>query len=255
MWTTSNKYKAGTSLTVTTPEITTSSYIVNTTVTNVTTPSSNLFTVDTGRIRVNKIYLRDVTITVTKNGSTYSSSATKPSVIFNGETQTVNPSGNTFSGVRDGTYEVKVSATTYNDSYSIYMDVSSSNTSQTVDVVGYYDLKATYVWYINDQSTNGTYYCNGATVYLRNSSGSNLTNVTTNSSGLATISASSYKVGNKSYTLYTPAVKLTNGPYVYSSSNTVYPSGGGDSYSVTNQLYCYQYDITFNLYRSGDDSN
>ena len=150
----------------------------------------------------NKVYKRDVTIYVTKNGDTYSSSATKPTITFNGSSQTVNPNGNTFTGVLDGTYTINVGATTYNDSKSVSVDVSSGNTSFTVDVVGYYDLKVTYQWYINDVYNNGVNYCYGATVYLRNSSGSNLTNTTTNSSGLATISASSYKVGNNSYTLY-----------------------------------------------------
>lgn len=253
-WHSSLKCKKGDTVTVNIAAITASDYNVNsyTETFEITTGNSFDYPLVT---HLNKVYKRDVTIHVTKNSDTYSSSATKPTITFNGSSQTVNPNGNTFTGVLDGTYTINVGSTTYNDSKSVSVDVSSGNTSFTVDVVGYYDLKVTYQWYINDVYNNGVNYCYGATVYLRNSSGSNLTNTTTNSSGLATISASNYKVGNNSYTLYTPAVKLTNGPYVYSSSNTVYPSGGGDSYTVTNQLYCYQYDITFNLYRSGDNSN
>lgn len=253
-WHSSLKCKKGDTVTVSIDAITASDYNVNsyTETFEITTGNSFDYPLVT---YLDKVYKRDVTIHVTKNGDTYSSSATKPTITFNGESQTVNPNGNTFSGVLDGTYTINVGSTTYNDSKSVSVDVSSGNTSFTVDVVGYYDLKVTYQWYINDVYNNGVNYCYGATVYLRNSSGSNLTNTTTNSSGLATISASNYKVGNNSYTLYTPAVKLTNGPYVYSSSYTIYPNGGSDSYSGTYQLYCYQYDITFNLYRSGDNSN
>ena len=253
-WHSSLKCKKGDTVTVNIDAITASDYNVNsyTETFEITTGNSFDYPLVT---YLEKVYKRDVTIYVTKNGDTYSSSATKPTITFNGSSQTVNPNGNTFTGVLDGTYTINVGSTTYNDSKSVSVDVSSGNTSFTVDVVGYYDLKVTYQWYINDVYNNGVNYCYGATVYLRNSSGSNLTNTTTNSSGLATISASNYKVGNNSYTLYTPAVKLTNGPYVYSSSYTIYPNGGNDSYSGTYQLYCYQYDITFNLYRSGDSSN
>ena len=167
---------------------------------------------------------KDVTFYVQKDGYTYQSSATKPTITVNGESQTVDPNGNTFS-LPYGSHTVEISSTNYNDSLSESITVSDSTSSYTYSVTGYYDLRVETKWYYDNNSSNSSVWSNNFTVNLYNLSNTStvLATSTSNSTGDAYFYVSgNYKInGTTTYYLNIPEQKLGDGACVVSNNNYV----------------------------------
>lgn len=167
---------------------------------------------------------KDVTFYVLKDGYTYQSSATKPTITVNGESQTVDPNGNTFS-LPYGSHTVEVGSTNYNDSLSESITVSDSTSSYTYSVTGYYDLRVETKWYYGNDSSTSSVWGNNFTVklYEYGNTSTILATSTSTSTGDAYFRVTgSYKInGTTTYYLNIPEQKLGDDACVVSNDNYV----------------------------------
>lgn len=190
-----------------------------------TVSDNSYITTDTISINPNAtIASKNVTFYVQKDGYTYTSSATKPTITVNSESQTVDPNGNTFS-LPYGSHTVEISSTNYNDSLSGSITVSDSTSSYTYSVTGYYDLRVETKWYYGNDSSTSSVWGNNFNVklYKLGDTSTVLATRTSNSTGDAYFYVSgNYKInGTTTYYLNIPEQKLGDDACVVSNNNYV----------------------------------